>query len=70
VQVVLLEDAAGQSPKHSVALRDAPAALHNVADELSKAEFPSARAALLATERSCNRALYQRAHIEETKSST
>jgi len=70
VQVVLLEDSAGRTSKHSVALRDAPAALQSVADELAKEEFPSARAALLATERNCNRALYQRAHIEETKSST
>lgn len=68
VQVVLLEDSSGHTPKYSVALRDAPATLKDVAEELVKAEFPSARAALLATERNCNRALYQRAHAGETKS--
>jgi len=68
VEVVLLEDSSGHSPKHSVALRDAPAILRDVADELAKTEFPSARAALLATERNCNRALYQRVRSGETKS--
>jgi len=68
VQVVLLEDSAGRTPKHSVALRNAPVSLRDVADELAKEEFLSARAALLATERNCNRALYRRAHTGETKS--
>jgi hypothetical protein len=67
VEVVLLEDSSGPA-KHSVALRDAPAVLQDVAAQLAKAEFPSARAALLTTERNCNRALYRRAHAGETKS--
>ena len=69
VQVVLLEDSAARSRKHSVTLREAPAALQSVADELAHAEFPSARAALVATERNCNRALYRRAHTQGSKSS-
>ena len=68
VQVVLLEDSTGHAPKHSVALRDVPAALQSVADELARAEFPSARAALIVTERSCNRALYRRAQAQEQNS--
>lgn len=70
VQVVLLEDATGGVPRHSVALRNAPAALQGVADDLARAEFASARAALLATERSCNRALYRRAQDQGPTSST
>lgn len=70
VQVVLIEESTGHVHKHSVALRDAPAALQSVADELAQAQFPSARAALIVTERSCNRALYRRVHDQETKSST
>lgn len=70
LQVVLLEDTAGGVPKHFVALQNAPAALHSVADDLARAEFPSARAALLATERSCNRALYRCAQDLRHTSST
>ena len=57
VQVVLLEDAAGGTPTYSVTLREPPDSLRDVAEELAEAEFPSARAALIITERSCNRAL-------------
>ena len=67
---VLLEDSTGNAHKYSVAFRDTPTALRGVADELAQAQFASARAALIVTERSCNRALYRRAHDQETKSST
>jgi len=70
VQVVVLEDAAGHVPKYSATLRDAPTTLQDVADELSRVEFSSARAALIATERNCNRALYRRTHEQHHKSST
>ncbi len=60
VQVVVLEDSTGKASKHSVTLRDVPAELQTVADDLAQAEFPSARAALIVTERTCNRALYRR----------
>lgn len=70
VHVVVLEDSAASVPKYSVTLREAPAALQTVANELAQADFPSARAALIVTERSCNRALYQHVHIQESKSST
>jgi hypothetical protein len=69
VQVVLLEDATGHAPRHSVALRDVPAALQGVAEELAQKDFHSVRAALMITERSCNRVLYERAVEQEAKSS-
>jgi len=68
IQIVLLEDASGHSAKYTMNLRDAPPALHEVAAELAQAEFPSARAALLATERICNRALYRRAASRDAES--
>lgn len=58
VEVVLLEDAAAANPTYTVTLREPPAALKRLAEEIATAEFPSARAALITTERSCNRALY------------
>jgi hypothetical protein len=58
VEVVLLEDSAGANPTYTVTLREPPAALNSVAEEIAAVEFPSARAALIMTERSCNRALY------------
>lgn len=71
VQVILLEDstAHGPSPSYSVTLREPPAALKGIAEELATREFPSARTALLTTERICNRTLYQqRCNTLETKS--
>lgn len=58
VQVVVLEDSAMQG-KYSVALRQPPKVLLDVAEQLAQRDYPSARAALLHTERSCNRALYE-----------
>jgi hypothetical protein len=60
IEVVLLEDPAGARPTYSVTLREPPAALKDLAEEIASVEFPSARAALITTERSCNRALYRR----------
>ena len=58
VEVVLLEDSAAAKPTYTVTLREPPAALKSLAEEIANVEFPSARAALITTERSCNRALY------------
>jgi hypothetical protein len=58
VEVVLLEDADAAKPTYTVTLREPPAALKSLAEEIANVEFPSARAALITTERSCNRALY------------
>ncbi len=58
VEVVLLEDSATAAPTYTVTLREPPAALRALAEEIAAVEFPSARAALIKTERSCNRALY------------
>jgi len=58
VEVVLLEDSAAANPTYTVTLREPPAALRSIAEEIATVEFPSARAALITTERSCNRALY------------
>jgi hypothetical protein len=66
VEVVLVEDSAAANPTYSVTLRSAPAALKSIADELANVEFPSARAALITAERSCNRELY-RQHREQHK---
>lgn len=60
VEVVLLEDPAAARPTYTVTLREPPAALKDLAEEIASVEFPSARAALITTERSCNRALYRR----------
>jgi hypothetical protein len=59
IEVVVLEDSAA-SPTFTVTLREPPAALKAVAEEIASIEFSSARAALITTERSCNRALYRR----------
>jgi hypothetical protein len=59
VEVVLLEDSTAPSPTYTVTLREPPAALKDLAEEIANVEFPSARAALITTERSCNRALYR-----------
>jgi hypothetical protein len=59
VEVVLLEDSAAAKPTYTVTLREPPAALKGLAEEIANLEFPSARAALITTERSCNRALYR-----------
>jgi hypothetical protein len=70
VQLVLLEDSSTHSRRNSVTLREAPAALQSVAEELAQREFPSARAALITTERICNRALFKRTKEQESKSLT
>lgn len=59
IEVVLLEDSAAANPTYTVTLREPPAALKDLAEEIANVEFPSARAALITTERSCNRALYR-----------
>jgi len=59
VQVVLVEEASSGTPIYSIVLRDPPASLKRVAERLAKGEFPSARVALIMTERSCNRVLYE-----------
>lgn len=59
VEVVLLEDSAADNPTYTVTLREPPAALKSLANEIASVEFPSARAALITTERSCNRALFR-----------
>lgn len=58
VEVVLLEDSAAAKPTYTVTLREPPVALKSLAEEIATVEFPSARAALITTERSCNRALF------------
>lgn len=68
VQVVLLEDSTAPGRSYSVALREPPAVLKGIAEELATREFSSARKALVTTERACNRTLYQqRCHTLETK---
>jgi hypothetical protein len=59
VEVVLLEDQDVDNPTYTVILREPPAALKGLAEEIASVEFPSARAALITIERSCNRALFR-----------
>ena len=59
VQVVLVEDSSSDNLKYSLVIREAAKPLEEVAEQLSKQEFSSARVALLTAERLCNRALYQ-----------
>jgi hypothetical protein len=64
VQIVLVEDRSSSKPTYSVVLREPGSALGALAEELANVEFSSARAALITTERNCNRALYeQQAHL-------
>lgn len=58
VEVILLQDSAAARPTYTVTLREPPAALKSLAEEIATVEFPSARAALITAERSSNRALY------------
>jgi hypothetical protein len=58
VEVVLLEDSTAANPTYTVTLREPPPALKSVAEEIATVEFQSARAALITTERNCNRAIY------------
>jgi hypothetical protein len=62
IPIVLVEDSTLDAPKYSLILRDVPKPLDEVAELLSKQEFPSARVALITAERFCNRFLYQQ-HI-------
>lgn len=69
-QMVVLEDSAASKPSYTATLRDPADALKGIAEDLGKIEFPSARAALITAERSCNRALYEhQGHSREKKSS-
>jgi hypothetical protein len=58
LQVVILEDSRAHA-RYTVALREPPEVLHEIAEQLAQRDYPSARAALINTERSCNHALYQ-----------
>jgi hypothetical protein len=68
LQVVVVEQSAAQAGKYSVALREPPALLREVADDLAQQDFASARAALVATERACNRALFHQARVRGSQS--
>jgi hypothetical protein len=59
IEVVVLEDSAAANPTYTVTLREPPAVLKHVAEEIASIEFSSARAALITTERRCNRALFR-----------
>jgi hypothetical protein len=59
VEVVVLEDSAAANPTYTVTLREPPEALKGLAEEIANVEFRSALAALITTERSCNRVLYR-----------
>lgn len=71
VEVVLVEDSSSRTPTYSVTLREPDEALATVAEQLTKVEFSSARAALMETERRCNRALFkQLGHLRGAKSAS
>ena len=58
IGVVVVEDSSSDSPTYSVVFRNTPGRLGATAEWLSQEHFSSARAALIATERRCNQALY------------
>ncbi len=59
VEAVVIEDSsASEVASYSVDLRKTPESLSGIARDLAERQFSSARAALIATERECNRALY------------
>jgi integrative and conjugative element protein (TIGR02256 family) len=59
LQVVVVEDSSGPSLGYSIALPQAPKPLLALAESLGATTFPSARAALIQTERFSNSALLQ-----------
>ena len=59
LEVVLLEDESTSAPTYSLALRDPPEILKDIAEKLGNKTFSSARAALINVERACNHVLYQ-----------
>lgn len=60
LEVVVLEsENNGLESVYSIMLRDTPSMLSDAAEALTSQEFSSARAALVATERQCNRALFE-----------
>lgn len=63
VEVVVLESNSSTPMTYSVALRNPPIPLKATAEELAQHEFPSARAAMLVTERICNRVLYDHLRV-------
>lgn len=70
VQVLIVEDSSSRAPTYSLVLREPPDTLNAFAEQLAKRDFPSARAALITAERSCNRVLYeQRSHTHKVQSS-
>jgi hypothetical protein len=58
VQVVVVEDTSSTEPGYALTIRNPPPALEHAAKALSKGNFASCRAALIATERTCNGALF------------
>jgi hypothetical protein len=58
VEVVLLEGNEAEKPTYTVTLRKAPRELQAAAERLQGDAFKTARAALTATERQCNRAIW------------
>lgn len=58
VEIVVVESIAAGSVNYTATLRSAPSPLSEVLERIQSQEFPSARAAIFATERLCNRALY------------
>ena len=63
VEVVILENASSLGTTYSVALRELPDVLKAVAADLAVREFSSATAALIMTERICNRLLYEQRYV-------
>lgn len=59
-EIIVIEDASGPTFSYAAGLRNAPDSLRKAADEIQRQRFESAHAALLCTERGCNRALFER----------
>jgi hypothetical protein len=63
MELIVVEDSSSQLPAYSIVFRDTPDNLKAALEQLGEQRFPSARAALITTERRCNEILYtQRGH--------
>jgi hypothetical protein len=59
VEAIVLEQAGAQPPAYKVTLRNPPGALAKTVEALSEKSFPSCRAALITSERTCNAELFR-----------
>jgi len=73
LEVVVSERESESGTTHSIVVRSPPSPIRSVTEHISERDFSSARAAVIATERACNHALYasvleaSKAHVGKRK---